>query len=486
MSGAILISMTVWNATGGGPVAHDVFVSYSHKDKLQADAVCAALEATGIRCWIAPRDAVPGEEWGGAIVGAIRSSRVMVLLFSSHADASPQVRREVQIAVSAEAVLIPFRIEDVAPGQTMEFFLGTPHWLDALTPPFEAHLERLVAAVRGFLAVESVAIAAFLPPPPAHLPPPPERPPTPIYTPPRTIEKAPPPAAPSRKRIRWPSRRVKVASLTGGVALVVVVIAFLLMGGQDTAPASPSTPDALPLTGLDGPRSVAVDLVGNVYVADTNNSRLLKLAAGATNPTELPSVGSAWCIAVGADGSVYAAVHDKVLKLSPGAAEPTTLPFTPQDGAPMFTAVAVDGEGSVYAADSGHVFKLPAGATAPTTLPFIGLDGPGGLAIDGGGNIYVSNYRTNEVLKLAPGSPAVRLPFTDLHGAKGIAVDEAGNVYLADWFGDRVLELAAGTIIQTELPFTGLSMPSAVAVDGSGSVYVASFGSNQILKVAPR
>jgi serine/threonine-protein kinase len=134
-------------------MAHEVFVSYSHHDKPQADAVCAKLEAKGIRCWIAPRDVVPGQEWGAAIVEAIRSSRVMVLVFSSHANASPQIRREVQLAVSAETVLIPFRIEDVAPAESLEYFLGTPHWLDALTVPLEAHLERLATAVASFLAV---------------------------------------------------------------------------------------------------------------------------------------------------------------------------------------------------------------------------------------------------------------------------------------------------------------------------------------------
>lgn len=134
-------------------MAHDVFVSYSHHDKPQADAVCATLEAKGIRCWIAPRDLIPGQEWGEAIVDAIRSVRVMVLVFSSHANASPQIRREVERAVHAETVLVPFRIEDVLPEKSLEYFLGTPHWLDALTPPLEAHLERLGAAVTSLLAV---------------------------------------------------------------------------------------------------------------------------------------------------------------------------------------------------------------------------------------------------------------------------------------------------------------------------------------------
>jgi hypothetical protein len=143
-------------------VAHDVFISYSHHDKPQADAVCATLEAKGIRCWIAPRDVIPGQEWGEAIVDAIRSSRVMVLVFSSHANDSPQIRREVQLAVSAEIVLIPFRIEDVAPARSLEYFLGAPHWLDAMTPPLGAHLEHLAVAVATFVGVIEPAAQAVV------------------------------------------------------------------------------------------------------------------------------------------------------------------------------------------------------------------------------------------------------------------------------------------------------------------------------------
>jgi hypothetical protein len=57
-------------------MAFDVFISYSTKDKLAADATCAALEAAGVRCWIAPRDIMPGAEWGAAIVKALDHCRV--------------------------------------------------------------------------------------------------------------------------------------------------------------------------------------------------------------------------------------------------------------------------------------------------------------------------------------------------------------------------------------------------------------------------
>ena len=75
-------------------MAHDVFISYSSKDKLTADAVCAALEANGIRCWIAPRDILPGSDWGEAIIDAIHACRAMLLIFSSNSNASAQINRE--------------------------------------------------------------------------------------------------------------------------------------------------------------------------------------------------------------------------------------------------------------------------------------------------------------------------------------------------------------------------------------------------------
>jgi len=64
-------------------MTHDVFISYSSKDKPIADAICANVEATGIRCWIAPRDIAPGEDWPTAITKTISHSRILVLVFSA-------------------------------------------------------------------------------------------------------------------------------------------------------------------------------------------------------------------------------------------------------------------------------------------------------------------------------------------------------------------------------------------------------------------
>jgi TIR domain len=135
-------------------MSHDVFISYSSLDKAAADATCAALERSGIRCWIAPRDIIPGKEWGDAIIEAIHAARVLVLIFSANANTSPQIRREVERAVHKGLPIIPLRIEDIAPTHSLEYFIGTVHWLDALTPPFEAHLRRLSDSVKALVQVD--------------------------------------------------------------------------------------------------------------------------------------------------------------------------------------------------------------------------------------------------------------------------------------------------------------------------------------------
>jgi tetratricopeptide (TPR) repeat protein len=132
-------------------LAHDVFISYSREDKLAADAACANLEAAGIRCWIAPRDISPGAEWGEAIVEAIDHSPVMVLIFSANANESRQIRREVERAVHMGVTVVPLRIEQVEPKRSLAYFMAGVHWLDALTPPLEQHLQQLAVSIKAFL-----------------------------------------------------------------------------------------------------------------------------------------------------------------------------------------------------------------------------------------------------------------------------------------------------------------------------------------------
>lgn len=129
----------------------DVFISYSIKDKKIADAVCVHLESKKISCWIAPRDIIPGNDWGASIIESIKNSSIMVLIFSSESNHSPQVIREVERAVNRGLPIIPFRIEDINLSESMEYFISSTHWLDALTPPIEIHIEKLTVIVTNLI-----------------------------------------------------------------------------------------------------------------------------------------------------------------------------------------------------------------------------------------------------------------------------------------------------------------------------------------------
>lgn len=134
-------------------MVHDVFISYSSKDKSIADAITATLESRKVRCWVAPRDVQPGTNFAESITAAINVSKIMVLIFSSNANHSQHVLRELTLAVNKGIVIIPFRIEEVQPSQNLEYFISAVHWLDALTPPIERHLEELAETIQLLLTL---------------------------------------------------------------------------------------------------------------------------------------------------------------------------------------------------------------------------------------------------------------------------------------------------------------------------------------------
>jgi len=138
-------------------MAHDIFISFSSKDKAIADAIVTKMESSALRCWVAPRDITPGHDWGGSIVEAIEESRIFILVFSESSNNSDQVKREVERAVSKGVVILPFRISDVSPSKNMEYYISTTHWLDALTRPIEKHIDTLVDHAKKIVNVEVIS-----------------------------------------------------------------------------------------------------------------------------------------------------------------------------------------------------------------------------------------------------------------------------------------------------------------------------------------
>jgi hypothetical protein len=110
-------------------MAGRVFISHASEDREVAQAVCAAIEARAIPCWIAPRDITPGKDYAQALYDAIGECTSLVLVFSEHSNRSPQVRREVERAARDGDPIIPFRIDDTVPAGGLLFNVGTLDWL---------------------------------------------------------------------------------------------------------------------------------------------------------------------------------------------------------------------------------------------------------------------------------------------------------------------------------------------------------------------
>jgi TolB-like protein/Tfp pilus assembly protein PilF len=137
-------------ATGGR--ASDVFISYASPDRAVADAVCAALEQNGVVCWVAPRDVMPGEFYGDAIVRAIDAAAAVVLVLSEHSATSSHVLREVERASSKRHPVISLRIDTSPMPAGLEYFLNTSQWLDASGGAPDRVFPALVTAVRRVVA----------------------------------------------------------------------------------------------------------------------------------------------------------------------------------------------------------------------------------------------------------------------------------------------------------------------------------------------
>jgi hypothetical protein len=135
-------------------MAHDVFISYPHKDPVLASMVGSALRTVDIQPFVAAEDPLRSTSYLArtAIEDAVRSSRVVVLVLSStYVNESRQILREVSLAASCGIPIIVFRTLEVPLWGSLERVLAHADVVDAWAPPLASHLERLGQTVHRLL-----------------------------------------------------------------------------------------------------------------------------------------------------------------------------------------------------------------------------------------------------------------------------------------------------------------------------------------------
>jgi sugar lactone lactonase YvrE len=236
-------------------------------------------------------------------------------------------------------------------------------------------------------------------------------------------------------------------------------------------------------SGLHQPFGVAVDGAGDVFIADTLNSRVVEVPAGGGAQT---TVGSGlWYptgVAVDGAGNVFIASmgNNLVVEVPAGGGAQTTLGSglsTPYD-------VAVDGAGDVFIADANNnrVVEVPAGGGTQTTVPASGLNQPLGVGVDGAGDVFIADNGNNRVVEVPVGGGAQTTVGSGLIWPYGVAVDGAGDVFIGSAGNNQVVEVPAGGGAQT-IVGSGLRYPTGVAVDGAGDVFITDAENNRVVTV---
>ena len=323
--------------------------------------------------------------------------------------------------------------------------------------------------------------------------------------------------------------------LSGGVITTVAG------GGSPSADDGPATSAQ-----LYEPSEVAVDSADNLYIADTSK-RIRKVSGGVittvagggsslddNGPATSAQLRSAAGVAVDSVGNIYIADWGRIRKVSGGVittvAGNGTQGFSGDNGPATSaqlspTGVAVDSAGNLYIADSNRIRKVSGGVITTVagngTSGFSGDNGPAtsaqlsaaDIAVDSAGNLYIADTRNRRIRKVSGGvittvagngtegssgdngpasSAQLKLPF-------GVAVDSAGNLYIADVFNPGIRKVSDGVIATVAgngtYGFSGdngpatsaqLSQPTGVAVDSAGNVYVADSANNRVRLLQPQ
>lgn len=342
------------------------------------------------------------------------------------------------------------------------------------------------------------------------------------------------------------NNRIRRITANGVISTVAGTGQAMFNGDTDTATTAT----------LSSPRDLAIDTSGNIYIADTNNTRIRRLTTqgrlttvagsglfglqGDDGPATRAALAGPRGVAVDATGNVYIAdsLNNRIRKVTTDGNITTVAGgnnpgFSGDGGQASFaqlnrpTSVAVDRNGNIFFADSlnNRVRRInPQGiitTIAGTSVNgFRGDNGPGtaaqlnspeGVAVDAAGNVFIGDTENHRVRKVTPQGIITTVAGSDtgsgdngpavqarLFQPAGIALDASGNVYISDSNNHRVRVVSPAGNIQTvagngSAGYSGdngiatsaqLFSPGGLAVDRSGALFIADTGNHVIRRVA--
>jgi len=189
-------------------------------------------------------------------------------------------------------------------------------------------------------------------------------------------------------------------------------------------------------------------------------------------------------LAVDGNGNVYVAdtLNNALKEIPPGCLTASCVKTV----ASKISAagLAVDGGGNLFVVAGDSVLEIPPGCITSSCVKTLSssFSFPNGVAVDGSGNIFVADACAVKEIVAGGGYTTVKMLGSGFTGPVGLAVDGNGNLFLADYDHNVVKEmLAAGGYTTVRTLGIGFSKPLHVAVDGSGNVYVTDTG-NSVLK----
>lgn len=265
-----------------------------------------------------------------------------------------------------------------------------------------------------------------------------------------------------------------------------------------------------------GPRGIAVDSSGDVYVAggdpriqkfNSTGTFIFKFGgSGSSNPGEFVAPAG---VAVDSAGNIYVTesfsdrTNDFVQKFNSSGTLLTSWGSQGAGNSQFFGAagVAVDASGNVYVADPGNhrIQKFTSAGGFITKWGSSGsgdgqFSGPLGVSIDSSGNVYVADTLNNRIQKFDSSGAFITKWGSAGSGDGqfsspcGVSADTSGNVYVSDTGNSRIQKFSStGTFLETfgasgsgDGQFSG---PQYVAADATGNIYVADTGNDRVQKL---